>query len=313
MTETVNRQEDGSANEEEPSQRDVFTYVHHNKKRGHSHKNRARRGHVLAVSSQSKGDEEKKHGITTRVYLSIEGETKPYMALIDTGSTHSLLNKDIWDAAEIAPFLTHVTDTTLNSITGEEIETTGSVIIPTSIVDPKSLKNQNFLVVPGIEEEAIIGTDILSAEKAIINFQEKTITSGNKKTIFQKSNNREGVSKCWIGLGILAAIAVTALGTVYGLTFMKQDVHEGKEIDGNLTRNFVEVPTTLMIKTGKVLSKWTKHVVVLEFPLPKILYPFLKKTDTRMVLGIIVGSGQRVNATEEFQRLNAKCRLRILH
>ena len=295
-----------------PSTGDVFTYVHHNTRRNRTERTRVPHGQILAISSKTNDEEEKQHGIKTEVFLSLEGETKSYMALIDTGSTHSLLKKSIWDAAEIAPFLSHVDNPCLISVTGEIINTAGSAIIPASIVDPRSVKNKEFMVVPGIETDVIIGTDILESEDAIINFYEKTITSGTKNVKFQAGNCRKGRSRFWIYLTCITLLTALTMATLYTLTVIEMhpalapDVAEKK----NLTKTPMMLPTMLMVRKGNVLSEWTRHVIVMEFPIPRVLHSFLSKSG-EMVLGIFSNSSQ-VNTTMAFERLNAKCRIRVL-
>lgn len=207
--------------------------------------------------------------------------------------------------------MTHNEGTILASVTGGILETAGSAIIPASIADPLSLKTQEFMVVPNIEEDVIIGMNILSSEKAIINFSEQTITSASRRKRFFASNKRKETPRIWSILAVIAAITALTVATLYVLTLIKNPSDEEYLPNGNLTSKFVKIPTILHVRAGKVLSERTKHIVVIEFPVPRILNQYISNSE-KMILGIMHNTSKS-NGTTEYQRLNAKCRIRTLH
>ena len=296
-----------------PSQVDVFTDVHGKKRRHHTSQVKHKHGHVLALSMNTTDRTTPRYGIKTEVFLSLGGTTKSYLALVDTGATHSLLKQDAWDAVELTPFISQdETCPTLMSITGETIRTLGVATIPMNINDKKSLKNHEFFVVPDMEVDIIIGTDVLAKEGVIIDFQKKCITSKERKSTFTITKRESNHSKLWIALTIISMIVITTLVALYivELTHLNRKHQEGPNVQ-NISLTPIEIPTMLKIKKGKIISERTKHIVVIEFKIPKILEPYTS-TSAHMVLGMITNVTQ-MNTTQKYKRLNAKCRIRTLH
>ncbi|MEO0683466.1 MAG: reverse transcriptase domain-containing protein [Cyanobacteria bacterium J06649_11] len=298
---------------------DVFTYVHRDKRRTFR-TTRKNPGHILAVASKSKEQNTPpRYGITTEVNLTLGGKAKSYLALIDTGASHSLLNREIWDAAELTPFLSKEKDSeTLLSITGDEIHTSGIVTLPTSLNNNKTVKNHDYFIVPNLEVEVILGSDILKAEGAIIDFEKKCIKNKETKSPFmeKKPNNK----RIWTILTIILIMAATTTIILYILdttiikkatTTDQEHTPKAKSQIQNLTLKPITLPTMLKIRKGKVLSEYTKHVVIVEFKIPQMLEAYIAPS-ARITLAIMNQEDQQ-NTTREFKQLNAKCRIRKLH
>ena len=301
---------------------EVFTYVHRNRRRNFTRTTRKSPGHILAVASKSTNQANPpRYGIRTEVNLTLEGTTQSYLALVDTGASHSLLKKEIWDAAELTPFLSKEDESeTLISITGDKIRTSGIVTIPTSINDNKTVKNHDYFIIPNMEVEVILGADILEAEGAIIDFEKKCIKSNEKKTPFafrkEQTNNR---TKIWTILTIILMMAAATMTVLYAI-----DITQNKKTDQqyipepepkpriqNLTHAPIKIPAMLKIRKAKVLSEHTKHVVIVEFKVPEILETYIAPS-ARIALAIVNEESQQSD-TQEYKQLNAKCRIRKLH
>jgi transposase InsO family protein len=100
--------------------------------------------------------------------------------LIDSGASRSLMNSEVYSKFRIAQL--PPTMVRLETLTGEEIETEGQIQLPLDQVG-----YQDFIVIPGMDNEAILGDDFLSRFQADILYGPRTVNVKGREFPFVMS------------------------------------------------------------------------------------------------------------------------------
>ena len=100
--------------------------------------------------------------------------------LIDSGASRSLIKSDIYSKFKIPQL--PPTLVRLETLTGEEIETEGQIQLPLDKVG-----YQNFIVIPGMDNEAILGDDFLSRFEADLLYGPRILRIQGKEYPFVMS------------------------------------------------------------------------------------------------------------------------------
>ena len=125
------------------------------------------------------------------LYMPIElllgNQTITTNALIDTGSTYSLLRQDIWKKGDCTPFQENPDpDLAVYSIIGESL--TPKTIANIPFYHETQTYTQPFLVMEKLEYQVILGMDFLDRTNAFINIKDSIITTTT--TSMTKSDKR---------------------------------------------------------------------------------------------------------------------------
>ena len=120
------------------------------------------------------------HCMYVRGYVN---EMLTYM-LVDTGSVHSILSKQFYDAIKSQPVELRPHNAKVFGVTGDAAKVLGVVELPLTFCNKVSnhermLLNETFMVCEGIEAECILGLSFMSAHKAKVDTDKHVLTLRN--------------------------------------------------------------------------------------------------------------------------------------
>ena len=112
--------------------------------------------------------------------------------LIDTGSTKTLLAKEVFDSLGMTDIKCEPSDTTLVAANSEKLNVYGKVTLPMSVGKKQVI--QNFVVADIVTCQGILGMDFLTQNRGKVDIEKKTLKLGKVK-IWLKSNLDNGISR----------------------------------------------------------------------------------------------------------------------
>lgn len=117
----------------------------------------------------------------SRPFVDLHIHDIPIRFLVDSGATRSILSETLFKSIplhEDFPPALHMPKFKVRGVTGHKINLVGTFMLPISFGDGYE-KTFPILVVEGIVQHALLGVDILAAEKAIIDAEAKKVRFPN--------------------------------------------------------------------------------------------------------------------------------------